>query len=220
MKKVLNLLWQYIPMLLILVISTLTYIEVSRNLNADLKHTQNSNIANKIKSHKPMYSLSDVNFSKHELLNINPTQSLYNISAKTAIQFEDDSSYKLEGIKIINKKNTDNKKEGDVVTTINSTSASINKSFDMVDMQSSTISIYNIDNDILTTLIGPHVILEPKTDIITLDQNATISRYQKNELTHILQAQNITFDNIKHNAVLSGKVKAVFYPPKKSIPPT
>src|SRR5687767_5395788 len=132
-KHILIKIWHYIPMLLILCMSTLTDISVERYLYNKPLNKQ------ALEKHEPLYLMENVSFNNTSL---SQNLSGYNIKAKQALQFEDDKNFLLKNIQIFRQKQEQN-------LFVQALSGTLDAKFEVLNLQQADIKAKTLNGNFI-----------------------------------------------------------------------
>jgi len=187
MKQLLIKIWHYTPMLLILIMSTATYMSVQTYLGSSSK-----NLSIETAKHEPLYKMYKAEFHNLDL----DKKSNYTIFADEAIQYIDDNSFLLNTIKISNK----DSKQLSIITAL---SGVIDKEFNTIDFNQAFVQNHSAKGNIIIN--SDKMIFYPKLDKVET-KSRTIIQQNQNNVSNLLEADTVIFNNITRNIDLQGKV--------------
>jgi Lipopolysaccharide-assembly, LptC-related len=209
-------LWQYVPMLLILLISSLAYVGVQNYLQ------QNSAPKINIEKHEPLYTMKNPVFyhldiaaqnmdqpinqsaNKNTFANNNNKINTYQIKAEQALQYEDDKNYTLNNVRIEGeqKYSTNNNSKLQILAK----QADMDAMFDTLNLSAGIIDHAHFSGKKMH-IDAQNVLFYPKLDQMQTKNKTHIRQTLSTGKIHLLEADNMYFDNISYNLDLKGHIK-------------
>ncbi len=206
-------LWQYVPMLLILCVSSAAYVGVQNYLE------QNPTKKVYMQRHEPLYIMKnpvfnylDIPVKNNNDININIMESKiksYQIKASQALQYEDNKNYTLNSVRIDSKQNSHmvNAIESSTLNIV-ATTANMNAEFDTLNLSDANI-LHQHSSGKKMDIEAKNMLFHPKLDQVYTKNATHIRQTLSNGKTHMLEADTMYFDNITYNLDLKGHAKGI-----------